>query len=327
MQHPFGAVVSDSALGAAISAYRTCELATLAKDGTPVAWPTSGLLRPDGTIMVTTSLGYPQKAFNVRRDPRVALLFSDPTASGLDQPEQILVRGTADCPDQVHTEPTGDLGAFWAQMFRRQPVSRRYLDWPATMFTDFYFMRLLITVTPTEVTTRPLPTTTVTPAEVTTRPLPTTTDTAPVGGSSLVGAEVVAAYPSVVLAARDAAGAPLLVRTTATVGADGYRVRVPEGLDPAEGPASLLVHRHDAELSSLHNANVRGELGHDADGWILHPRRLVEPAARHKPGPTDQLRTIRTLRAATRRYLRRRGWSRPTVPWAAYRALRPDTDH
>jgi hypothetical protein len=310
MQHPLSTLVSDSSLGAAISAYRTCELATLAKDGTPVAWPTSGLLRADGTIMLTTSLGYPQKAFNVRRDPRVALLFSDPTASGLDQPEQILVRGTAQCPDEVHTEPTGDLGAFWAQMFRRQPVSRKYLDWPATMFTDFYFMRLLITVTPTEVTTRPLP---------------TGTDTTPVEGGSLVGAEVVTAYPSVVLAARDTAGAPLLVRTTATVGAEGYRVPVPTGVDPAEGPASLLVHRHDAELSSLHNANVRGALVRDADGWTLRPERLVEPAARHKPGPADQLRTIRTMRAATRRYLRRRDWSRPTIPWSAYRALRPDT--
>ncbi|WP_089157109.1 pyridoxamine 5'-phosphate oxidase family protein [Micromonospora sp. NBS 11-29] len=305
-----GTIAPGSALGTAISAYRTCELATLAKDGTPVAWPTSGLLRADGTIMLTTSLGYPQKAFNVRRDPRVALLFSDPTASGLTQPEQILVRGTAQCPDEVHTEPTGDLGVFWAQMFQRQPACRKYLDWPATSVTDFYFMRLLITVTPTEVTTRPLPPTTGAGA-------------ASVDGGSLVGAEVLAAYPSVVLAARDAAGAPLLVRTTATAGADGYRVVVPDGVDPAEGAATLLVHRHDEQLWNLHNANVRGELVRGADGWTLRPGRLVEPAARHEPRLTDSLRTVRTTRAATRRYLDRRGWPRPTVPWAAYRALRP----
>ncbi|MFY1700944.1 pyridoxamine 5'-phosphate oxidase family protein [Micromonospora sp. WMMA1923] len=320
MQQPSVSIAPGSALGTAISAYRTCELATLAKDGTPVAWPTSGLLRQDGTIMITTSLGYPQKAFNVRRDPRVAVLFSDPTASGLTQPEQILVRGTADCPDEVHTEPTGDLGAFWAQMFQRQPVSRTYLNWPATMFTDFYFMRLLITVTPTEVTTRPLPTTTATAAGG-------AASTSTEGGSpveGLVGAQVLAAYPSVVLAALDGSGAPLLMRTTVTVGADGYRVVVPDGVEPVEGPASLLVHQHDAQLWNLHNANVRGELVRGTDGWMLRPRRLIEPAARHRPRRTDSLRTVRTTRAATRRYLERRGWKRPTIPWAAYRALRPD---
>ncbi|MER5454109.1 pyridoxamine 5'-phosphate oxidase family protein [Micromonospora sp. NPDC002389] len=310
MQSSPGVIVPESALGSTISAYRTCELATLTKDGTPVAWPTSGLLRQDGTIMLTTSLGYPQKAFNVRRDGRVALLFSDPTASGLTQPEQILVRGTAHCPDEVHTDPTGDLADFWTRMFQRQPNCRKYLDWPATMFTDFYFMRLLITVTPTEVTTRPLPAT-------------REAGEASAEDRSLIGAEVLAAYPSVVLAARDAAGAPLLVRTTATAGADGYRVVVPDGVDPVEGAATLLVHRHDAQLWNLHNANVRGELVRSADGWTLHPQKLVEPAARHKARMTDSLRTVRTTRAATRRYLDRRGWPRPTVPWAAYRALRP----
>ncbi|MFI7022519.1 pyridoxamine 5'-phosphate oxidase family protein [Micromonospora sp. NPDC049900] len=322
MQPSSGVIVPESALGSTISAYRTCELATLAKDGTPVAWPTSGLLRPDGTILLTTSLGYPQKAFNVRRDGRVALLFSDPTASGLTEPEQILVRGTAHCPDEVHTEPTGDLAEFWTRMFQRQPNCRKYLDWPATMFTDFYFMRLLITVTPTEVTTRPLPSTEAG------RPLSSThvgeaSAEDGDGDGALIGAEVLAAYPSVVLAARDAAGAPLLVRTTATAGADGYRVVVPDGVDPVEGTASLLVHRHDAQLWNLHNANVRGELVRGADGWTLRPRRLIEPAARHRARMTDSLRTVRTTRAATRRYLERRGWQRPSVPWAAYRALRP----
>ncbi|WP_239118587.1 pyridoxamine 5'-phosphate oxidase family protein, partial [Paractinoplanes ferrugineus] len=78
-----------------IDAYRTCELATLTRSGSPVAWPTTGLRLDDGTFLLTTSLGYPQKAFNIRRDGRVALLFSDPTASGLDEPAQILVRGVA----------------------------------------------------------------------------------------------------------------------------------------------------------------------------------------------------------------------------------------
>lgn len=136
-----------------VDAYYTCELATLSKDGSPVAWPTSGLRLDDGTFLLTTSLGYPQKAYNIRRDGRMALLFSDPTASGLNAPEQILVRGVATCPDDVRVDPVGDLGRLWALLMRRQPASRKYLNWPTNKMADFYYMRLLITVKPQQVVT------------------------------------------------------------------------------------------------------------------------------------------------------------------------------
>ncbi|MEU8659509.1 hypothetical protein [Actinoplanes philippinensis] len=87
----------------------------------------------------------------------MALLFSDPTASGLKQPEQILVRGAAICPDEIRVRPEGDLEAFWELLMARQPHSQSYLDWPMTAMTDFYHMRLLVTVTPTEIVERPLP--------------------------------------------------------------------------------------------------------------------------------------------------------------------------
>ena len=280
-----------------IDAYRTCEFATLGRDGTPIAWPTSGIRTPDGGFLLTTSLGYPQKAFNVRRDARVALLFSDPTASGLTGPRQILVRGVATCPTEIHTDPSGDLGAFWAMIFDRQPKSRRYLDWPATRFTDFYFMRLLIKVMPTSVTTTPLP-----------------PPSAP-AARDLLGSPVLAAYPSTVLATVDETGAPMLVRTTVTATEDGYRPAVPAG----SGPASLLVHQHDDGLDGIHNAVVRGPLG--ADG-LLRPERLIEPAGGRNAGALETLRTVRALRAATDRYLEKRSLSRPAVPWPAYRAIR-----
>ncbi|WP_327003438.1 pyridoxamine 5'-phosphate oxidase family protein [Dactylosporangium sp. NBC_01737] len=291
----------------AIDAYRTCELLTLSKDGSPLAWPTSGLLLADGTFLITTSIGFPQKAFNVRRDARVAVLFSDPTASGLADPGQILLQGTATCPDEIHTEPTGDLAAFWARMFQRQPKSRAYLDWPATRLTDFYFMRLLITVTPTAVSRRSLP------------------DAAAPPAGGLLGSAVLGGYRTAVLCARDASGAPLLVRTTIGADARGYRPAVPPDVAVAEGPASLLVHRHDAQLSGLHNANVCGDLVRDGDGWLLVPRRLIEPNGRSRTGAGDAIRTVRTCRATTRRYLQHRSLSRPEVPWKAYRAIRAAT--
>lgn len=291
-----------------LDAYRTCEFATLAKDGTPIAWPTSGLVRPDGTILLTTSLAYPQKAFNVRRDPRVALLFSDPTGSGLEDPEQILITGTASCPDELHTTPSGDLADFWRMILTRQPKSGAYLDWPATMLTDFYFMRLLIDVTPTARVTRPLP-----------------SSRNVVDDRSLIGGEVLASYPTAVLAGVDSAGAPLLVRTTLTSVAGGYLAAVPDDVALVDGPASLLVHRHDDQLWNMHNASIRGTLKRGDDGWLLTPARLTEPAARHRASLADPIRTVRTCRAATKRYLAKRNWDRPAIPWSAYRAIRTAT--
>jgi hypothetical protein len=295
-----------------LEAYRTCEFVTLGRDGMPMAWPTAGIVCGDGTFLLTTSLGYPQKAFNVRRDARVALLFSDPTASGLEQAEQILVRGEAVCPDEVHTDPVDDLGAFWQRIFERQPESRRYLDWPMNRLTDFYFIRLLIRITPTEVASRPLP---VTGAAGPVTAVP-----------GLIGGDVLAAYSSAVLSARDGAGAVVMVRTTVAPSEGGYRVAVPDGVVVAGGPASLLVHRHDDKLSKLHNASVRGMLAEDEDGWLLRPDRLVEPGARNRAGLTDPLRIVRACRATTRRYLERRNLQRPQVPWPAYRAIRAAVD-
>ncbi|GIM93775.1 pyridoxamine 5'-phosphate oxidase family protein [Paractinoplanes toevensis] len=308
MPESLRALVPGSELDATINAYRTCELVTVGKDGTPLAWPTSGISLADGTFLLTTSLGFPQKAYNIRRDERVALLFSEPHASGLERPGQILVQGTAICPDRVHTVPEGDLAAFWRRLFERQPNCRKYLDRPATALTDFYFMRLLITVTP---------------AAVTARDLPAATGTLPVAGSGLIGEQVLASYPSTVLAARDAAGAPTLLRTTVSADGGAYRVAVPDGHPVADGRASLLVHRHDAQLWNLHSAVVTGTLKSDADGGrLLTPDRLIEPAGGAKPSLTDPIRTVRDCRATTKKYLAKRGLPRPRIPWKAYRELR-----
>ncbi|HEX2741582.1 MAG TPA: pyridoxamine 5'-phosphate oxidase family protein, partial [Rubrobacter sp.] len=56
--------------------FRTCEMSTLARDGTPITWPTLPFWKPDeGRFMITTSISLSQKVSNVRRNPRVSLLF------------------------------------------------------------------------------------------------------------------------------------------------------------------------------------------------------------------------------------------------------------
>src|ERR671923_809064 len=81
--------------------FRTCELVTVDAAGRPIVWPVTPYYRAgEGCIDVTTGLGYPKKADDAARNPRVALLFSDPTGSGIDQPCTVLVQGTA-CVDDA----------------------------------------------------------------------------------------------------------------------------------------------------------------------------------------------------------------------------------
>jgi hypothetical protein len=83
-----------------INSYRVAEFVTLARDGSPVCWP----LAPDfkgGRLIFSTGYVYPVKARNAQRNPRVAALFSDPTASGRsDNDPFVLVQGLAEVYDQ-----------------------------------------------------------------------------------------------------------------------------------------------------------------------------------------------------------------------------------
>lgn len=301
--------VLDSAPLDVLDAYRTCEFVTLGRDGTPSAWPTAVRRQENGTLLLSTSLAFAQKALNVRRDGRVALLFSDPTGSGLEHAPQIFVGGRAVCPDVVMTGPEG-AEDYWRMLFERQPHSRAYLSAPMRPLMDWYYLRLLITVTPEQVVVRgpsaePAPP----PPPPSGRP----------DGAALPGAELLARYPSAVLAARDASGAPVLARTRPVPAGDGFALTVPDDCPVTAGPASLLVHEHDERLHHMHNALVRGRLRQTDDGWLLLPASVVEPMGSGRPG--DALRVLRRTKRATARYLRQRELARPRVRWDAFRAL------
>ena len=78
----------------------TTEFTTVDRRGQPITWPLTPYYRPgDPCIDVTTGLGYPKKAKDARANPKVALLFSDATGSGIEDPPQVLVQGTAQVDD------------------------------------------------------------------------------------------------------------------------------------------------------------------------------------------------------------------------------------
>ena len=135
----------------AIRAFRVCEFSTIAKDGTPITWPLAARYKPEQSCFVlTTSIGFPQKAFNIRRNTHVSMLFSDPTGSSLDNPPAVLIQGKATAPDEVIVSVDG-LEDYWRDtIYRRQPDSEM-ISSSAIMrkFMDWYYMRIVITVIPT----------------------------------------------------------------------------------------------------------------------------------------------------------------------------------
>ncbi|SDR89335.1 Pyridoxamine 5'-phosphate oxidase [Friedmanniella luteola] len=298
-----------------LASYRTCELATVTRAGTPVAWPAvSWYDRAAGRLVLTTSIALPRKAFNVRRDPRVALLFSDPTGSGRADLPQVLVQGTAHCPDEIRTSPEG-LETYWRELWRRQPGSSGYGSTPLDRWLfDFYYMRLVLTVDPTSVTTQPP---LVRPAPPR-GPKPSRTDDSPYGQV----ARRLPGYSDGVLATVTGDAPPVLRRvrpsadpTTGTLLlAGGEPVEVPDA-----SSANLLLHRHDDQLGRLRQFGLVGTLEPAQDLVALRPTRVL--AAAEATTPLSLARTVRRLRRSTQRYLDRRGLPRPTIPWADYRRL------
>lgn len=136
---------------AVIREFRTCEFSTFSKNGTPITWPIAPFLLDAGSFVITCSIGISQKVFHVRRNPKVSLLFSDPTGSGLENSPAVLVRGEAKAPDEILTTTAGFEEQF-RTIARRQPASELYSSNPLSRYLfDWYYMRLLIYVTPRRV--------------------------------------------------------------------------------------------------------------------------------------------------------------------------------
>jgi hypothetical protein len=135
---------------AIIRNYRTCEFTTVFRDGTPQTWPVSPLLLPDGRILLCTSIGFPQKAFNIRRNPKVSLLFSEPTGSGVSHAGAVLICGDAVADDRIIADMTTvpELAELTRIVMERQPSSKMMSSFVGRRMFPSYYWRLAIYVTP-----------------------------------------------------------------------------------------------------------------------------------------------------------------------------------
>lgn len=135
-----------------IDGYFTCEFTTFARDGSPVAWPVVAHRLADGRFLLATSVGRPQKAFNIRRNPKVSLLFSDSTGSGLGA-AAVLIQGDATAEDRIVSDMGSDpeLAQFLEIVSARQPSSAFMSSAIGRRVFWSYYLRLLIYVTPRRV--------------------------------------------------------------------------------------------------------------------------------------------------------------------------------
>lgn len=130
--------------------YRTCEFSTVFRDGSPQTWPVCPLLLEDGRFLLCTSIGLPQKAFNIRRNAKVSLLFSEPIGSGITDPGAVLIQGDAIAQEGVVSDMMADpdLATAIETIFARQPAGAFMSSWLGRRLLPFYYWRILIYVTP-----------------------------------------------------------------------------------------------------------------------------------------------------------------------------------
>lgn len=266
----------------------TTEFTTIDGRGQPISWPVTPYYRAGARcIDVTTGLGYPKKAKDARANPKVALLFSDPTGSGLATPPQVLVQGTAEVDDRdleanrlrYLRESQAKLPAI-AKLTPPKPVQRMF---------DWYYTRIYVHVRPERIYVWPDGDATREPrlydthieevlsGHVEEPPGPL----APAeGGGSLWDPrmdELGARYPSAVLSLVAPDGFPFSVRVPISVERAARRVRVGEqvlGVPVHPGLACLTAHDHHPDFLWQRNFQVRGDLVDD-DGWSLVPHKVV----------------------------------------------------
>ncbi|MCC5581056.1 pyridoxamine 5'-phosphate oxidase family protein [Microtetraspora sp. AC03309] len=260
-----------------------CEYASLTRDGRPVTWPVTPYVGAGGTLDVSTGLTYPDKAERARRDPRVALLYSSAEGTELDRAPIVLVQGRATVRDadlQANTdryvrESLAKTGAGFAGM-----------PWFLVKRLGWYFARIWVEVTPERIVWWPEGDLSRTP-EVWTGPgdvaVPAS-DPAPTGRLPSRLAPPADWRPFADRAARlgepvvtmVADGMPLAVRTRSAVRTEaGFDLRLPAGVQAAEGPVCLTFHRHGPAMEWQENVVLVGTATGEGDRLSVRVERAL----------------------------------------------------
>ncbi|PZG18783.1 hypothetical protein C1I98_38240, partial [Spongiactinospora gelatinilytica] len=234
----------DTDLSEVLAGVRVLELTTVTAKGGVNTRPMSSVWLPERRqIMLTTPAAYSQKVLNIRRDGRVALLYSDFTGSGLEQRRTVLVRGTATAPDVVAAPQ--DIAEYWHGLMRRNPgLAEEAADPVRQAAMDWYYWRLPIIVEPQRIDV------------LRATPAGGKWDAAAIPDGAPMDVQIddaLTRYPSAVFAARDDKGHPYSVRAYVSRSETGssLRLRTEEPFPGVPGPANLLWHQHNGRSGDM----------------------------------------------------------------------------
>lgn len=267
----------------------TCEFATVDSRQQPILWPVTPYYRAgQPTIDVTTGLGYPKKAEDARRNHRVAMLFSDPTGSGIDEEIKVLVQGSAEIDDR---NLVANRERYWRESGEKLPATKD-MHPPRIIrgLFNWYYTRLYVNVRPERVFVWP-------DGDHTREPdlldshveevrsghseEPEQARADPGGGAVSWDSrieELGSRHVTAVLAWVAPDGFPLALRVPVRPDPGRRRVRIdaePAGIPLLEGRACLTAHAHAPDFTWQENFQVRGDLERENGGWVLVPRRMV----------------------------------------------------
>ena len=300
----------------------TCEYASLTRDLRPITWAVTPY-RGERSLDVSTGLSYPDKAERARRNPRVALLFSDPAGSDSATTPVVLVQGRASVRD-------ADLQANTDRYLRESLAKTSGMDgtpWFLMRRMSWYFSRIWIEVMPEAMLWWP-------GGDLGNTPLRwdagsatvAASDPAPAGKrrpgrlrppadwrpfadrAEHLGAPVLTTVTD---------GRPLPLRTRQARRTDhGFRVDLPTGVKATDGPACLTFHRAGPGLTWQENVVLVGRVRVDGttaevtveralNDWSLAGSTWQRMRAFTSPG--------RTLRGRLAEEAARRGQPVPTV--------------
>ena len=267
----------------------TTEFTTIDRRGQPITWPvTPYYSRGAECIDVSTGLGYPKKANDARANPRVALLFSDPTGCGVTDPPQVLVQGTAVVDDEdlaVNRE------RYVRESAEKLPAADELLPPKAVRgLLNWYFTRIYVHVRPERVFVWPGGDCTAEPQLFGTHmeevrsghdEEPTAPHAGTEGGDPEWDEridELGERYGTAVLSLVAPDGFPFSARVPVEVDRHAHRVRIeaePVGAPLQAGLACLTAHDHHPEFKWQRNFQVRGDLVREDGGWALVPHKLI----------------------------------------------------
>jgi hypothetical protein len=302
----------------AFGSFVTCEYTTIDSRQQPIVWPVTPYYSDgDPCIDVTTGLGYPKKARDARRNPHVAMLFSDLTGCGIDSGINVLVQGTADVDDR---DLLANRERYWRESAEKLPATRE-MHPPKLLRSlfDWYYTRIYVHVRPERVFVWPSGDVT-SPPEVLDAHMdevrsghseePLEPHEPQIGGSLAWDSrieELDRRYETAVVAWVAPDGFPLAARLPVSLDRSARRISVdadPAGLPLTAGPVCVTAHRHSPTFTWQENFQVRGDLVEADGGWAVVPRKLVggfelpdeSESARYRRNLAKSIRFYRTAR-------------------------------